>query len=127
MVKEAYGFLKKEHGILPTWDAINNEFEISTIEDPGFLLRKIKRKMAEKMEPILDLLEHTITPDPNSFTDIYEIKCFTNSEREQALDLFRILMQHYRLCLETDILGDSTETVKAIRKIYDMWKEQKKP
>ena len=78
MIKELYEKAKKEHPILPDYEKINREFELDLIESEFFFLRQIKKKIAEKVEPLLELLEHTITPDPNCFADMYECRCYTN-------------------------------------------------
>ncbi len=126
MIKEAYDKLKKEHPILPDFDKINKEFEIELIESESFLLRHIKRKIAERIEPVMDVLERSINPDPNSFSDMYECRCFTNGEKRQVMDIFRHLMEHYRSLLETDLIGEDKTDAETIRKIYDIWQQDKK-
>jgi hypothetical protein len=126
MIKEAYEKLKKEHPVLPEFDKMNKEFEIELLESDKFLLRHIKRKISEKMEPVLDLLEHSINPDPNSFSDMYECRCFTNGEKKQVIDIFRHLMENYRSLLETDLMGEDKKDAETIRKIYDIWQQDKK-
>ena len=126
MIKEAYEKLKKEHPILPEFDKINKEFEIELIESDKFLLRHIKRKIAERMEPVLDILENSLNPDPNSLTAMYECRCYTNGEKKQIIDVFRHLMEQYRSLLETDLIGDEEIDAQTIRKIYDIWHQDKK-
>jgi len=126
MIKEAYDKLKKEHPILPDFDKINKEFEIELLESDKFLLRHIKRKIAERMEPVLDLLENSLNPDPNSLTAMYECRCFTNGEKKQIIEVFRHLMEQYRSLLETDLIGENKTDAETIRKIYDIWHQDKK-
>ena len=126
MIKEAYDKLKKEHPILPEFDKINKEFELELLESDKFLLRHIKRKIAERMEPVLDLLENSLNPDPNSLTAMYECRCFTNGEKKQIIEVFRHLMEQYRSLLETDLIGEDKTDAETIRKIYDIWHQDKK-
>lgn len=126
MVQKKYEKLKAEHGMLPEWDSINNEFELSSIEHTDFLLRRIKRKIAEKIEGTLDILEHTISPDPGSFSDVYESRYITAGDRAKALDSFRILMELYRSIQESELAQNEEEDVKLIRKAFDTWKDSKK-
>ncbi|MBW2969650.1 hypothetical protein KY309_02665 [Candidatus Woesearchaeota archaeon] len=126
MDKEAYDKLKKEHGILPDFNAINREFELEFIEPQCFPLRLIKRKIAERLEPVLEILEHVVNPDPNNFVDMCECRCFTNGEKKQILDIFRHMMEEYRSLLETDLLCDDEKDAQLIRKIYDLWVQEKK-
>jgi len=126
MIKDAYEHLKKTHVILPEFDKLNNEFEISTIETEEFLLRQIRRKIAERFEPVLELFEHIINPDPGSFNDAYECRALTNGEKKQLIELFRKMMENYRLLTEADLLCDDKTDADSIRKISDQWVEQKK-
>jgi len=126
MIKEAYETARKEHPVLPEIDKINKEFEISLIENEDFLLRHVKRKIAERMEPVLDILENSLNPDPNSLTAMYECRCYTNGEKKQIIDVFRHLMEQYRSLLETDLIGDDEIDAQTIRRIYDIWQQDKK-
>jgi len=75
MIKEAYDKLKKDHPILPEFDKINKEFQLSTIENEDFLLSEIKGKIADTIEPVIQVIERVIQPDPNMLSDMYESTC----------------------------------------------------
>ncbi|MEM3154236.1 MAG: hypothetical protein QW165_01570 [Candidatus Woesearchaeota archaeon] len=126
MIKDAYEKARKEHPILPEWNKINNEFELELIEQKAFILRQVKRKIGEKIEQVLDLFESAITPDPNSFTAMYECRCYTNGEKKQLIDIFRHLMEQYRAIMETDVIADDKLDAELIRKIHDLWQQDKK-
>lgn len=126
MVKENYNNLKKEHPILPDFDKINKEFELDLIESEFFLLRQIKKQIADKLEPLAQILEHIINPDPNSLVDMYECRCFSNGEKKQVTDVFRHMMEQYRALLETDLMSDDNVDAEIIRKTYDCWMQDKK-
>ena len=126
MVKEAYDVLRKEFPLLPDFAKLDHEFEVSTLESDAFLLRNVKRKMGERLEPVLEFLERAINPDPSNFTDLHECRCFTGGEKQQIIDIFRILMQQYRLLLETDLLVDDSADVEAIKKFFDVWVRERK-
>lgn len=126
MDEATYNKLKSHHAVLPEWKTINHEFELLLIEEEHFPLRLILRKMAERLEPVIQILERTITPDPNSFTDMYECRCISNGDKKQLLDVFRHLMEHHRLLLEADVTCDETMEADTIRKIHDLWAQEKK-
>jgi hypothetical protein len=126
MIKENYEKAKKVHPILPEFEKINKEFELDLIESEHFLLRHIKRKIVEKVEPLTEILEHIINPDPNSFVDMYECRCFSNGEKKQVTDVFRHMMEQYRALLETDLIGEDNADAEIIRKTYDIWMQDKK-
>ena len=126
MIQEAYEKARKEHPLLPAFDIFDKEFEIARIENPDFILKDVKQQMAEKFQPILDLFEHIISPDPSSLADVYECRAFTNGEKKQIIELFRKIMENYRLMTELDMMCDDKADADAIRKISDLWQEQKK-
>lgn len=126
MIKETYQKLQKEHPLLPDFDKLNNEFEISTIENEEFLLREIMRAMAERLEQSVQILERLISPDPNSFTDLHECRSFTAGEKKQLIDTFRNLMKHFRLLLETELALEPKKDAEAIRAVFDMWQKERK-
>ena len=126
MNKDSYETLKKKHPQLPQFEQINSEFEILTIEKEEFLLREIKRKIGEKIEPVLELLERLIVPDGNSFTDLHECQCYTKQEKKQILDVFRKLMQQHRMLLHSDLILEDENDALLISKITEDWKTARK-
>ncbi|RJQ21876.1 hypothetical protein C4580_01795 [Candidatus Woesearchaeota archaeon] len=126
MDEHSYKELQKKHTLLPEWADINREFEICTIDTEHFPLRMILRKMAERIEPVLEILERAITPDPNRFTDMYECRCISNGDKKQLLDVFRHLMEHHRLLLEADLTCEEKTELETIRKVHDLWLSEKK-
>ena len=125
MIKQTYETVRKEHPLLPEFDKINKEFELETIEQEQFFLRQIKRKIAEKLEIALALLEKIINPDTASLADIYECRVFTNGEKKQIMEHYRHLMEHYRALFETDLIGDDATDAETIFKLYDTWMKTK--
>ena len=105
MIKSAYELCRKEYPILPDFDRMDKEFELSLIESDKFVLRAIKRKIAEKFEIVLHVFEHVLSPDTSSFTEIHECKALTNGEKKQVIEVIRKLMEHYRLLLYSDLLS----------------------
>lgn len=125
IIREAYTAYKKKYRSLPDYDSLNKHFEISSLPPDEFLLRNIKRRIASTMEPVLDLLEHMLSPDPHNFTDLYESGCFNADDKKQLFHLYRHLMEQYRAILETNLLGDDKEDVKLIKHIHDRWAADK--
>lgn len=123
-MKETYQELKKEYPILPEYDSLNKEFDISLIED-GNILREILKKIGERYEPVLETMERIISPDPSSIADMYECRVFTNGEKKQLFDVFRHSMMNYRMLLEADLADEKTQT-ETIKKAHEAWQNDKK-
>ncbi len=126
MIKDAYDKLKKEHPILPDFDKINKEFQLSTMESEDFLLSGIKERIADTIEPVIQVIERIIQPDPNMLTDMYESTCFTKGEKNQLFDIYRTLMQTFRLLLETDLQKEDKTDAEVIKKTYEEWQTVRK-
>jgi len=123
VIKQAYNTLRKKYKELPDFDKLNNEFEISTIEKEDFLLRDIKRKISEKIQQLQELLEKIINPELKSFADVYECRCFTNTEKQQVLEIYKQLLFLDRSIKEADLIQDEKTDVKAIKTALKEWPE----
>lgn len=124
MNQSAYEVLKKKHG-LPDFSVLDCEFEISLIEDENFILRSICKKMREKVETSIDLIERVLQPDPNCYSDLYEHKFFRGSDKDALLVLFKELMHIHRAILELELRQDDSAYALFIKQFYSGWQELK--
>lgn len=121
MIKDAYSALKKRFAVLPEYEKLDEEFEISAIEKPAMLLEEIKKKIAEKLEWTLELLEKTIQPDPSSLIDMYEYKHLSNEDKEQLFAIFKKMMVLHRRIVEANCLRDEKNDAALIKQICEEW------
>ncbi|MEM4263922.1 MAG: hypothetical protein QW666_03460, partial [Candidatus Woesearchaeota archaeon] len=105
MVKKEYELLKKKYN-LPDFELLDNEFEISTIEKPDFLLRSIKKKICEKMDFAAELLAKLIQPETTCIADLYEYRCFNDAEKKEIFALYSKILYLQRRLFEADFLLD---------------------
>lgn len=124
-IKEEYEKLREKYN-LPHFKEIDNEFEISTIDKEGFLLREIRRKIIEKIELYIKILESLLQPDTISLSDIYEYRFFNDEEKRNIFKLFRNLMVFHRFSIETSIDEDDKKTVEFINDFWKEWDKIKK-
>ncbi len=122
MVKEAYYKLKKKYSFLPNFRELNNEFEITTIENTEFLVREIRRKIGEKFSTFMDRLARTLQPETISISDFYEFRCFNTDEKTKLFNLFKELRFQYRHFMHLDLLMDDKKEAEAIRDSLKFWK-----
>jgi len=121
-IKETYNKLQKTYK-LPKFEDMNNEFEITAIENKDFLLREIRRKIAEKIEVYIKTLEGLMQPEP-TITNLHEIRAL--DEKEQVYQLFKKLMIIDRTNIETSIDEDDKKTADFINKCWKQWSDIKK-
>ena len=124
MVSKTYETLQKAHA-LPSYEALDKEFEISEIEEKFLSLRSIRKKMVEKLEFFIKILEDIIHPDTN-VTSMHESKTFTEQEKQRLFELYRNLMGLQRSSLKLSL--DSTEQQEAsyIKEVLSLWKGMRK-
>lgn len=120
-VKHEYEDLKKKFKGLPDWNSLNNEFELSLIEKPDFLLRQIKDKIEEKLQWLQENLEKIINPDTSSFADMTECTVFTDTEKRMVLELYKKVVLLKRNIIEANLLQEDSADVESIKKALDEW------
>lgn len=114
-MKEEYQKIKEKYSILPNYEELNKEFNIDEAEKLN--LNIIRKKVGEKLEMMLDILERILNPEPASLSDLYECKFVTEKEKQKAFETYKKIMQLYRELLETELSNDEELQTKIIRKI----------
>jgi len=125
MHKEHYDALRATHPELPAFDELDAAFEISTIEKETHVLREIRRKMNDKFENVIDIIERILQPDPHRFIDMLEYKSFTETEKQQLFNICKNFVYHQRLNIEAEITLTDNMDATAIRAFYDTWQAHK--
>lgn len=125
MHKEHYDALRATHPTLPSYDELDEEFEISTIEKETHVLREIRRKMNDKFENVIDIIERILQPDPHRFIDMLEYKSFTEPEKQQLFNICKAFVYHQRLNIEAEIALTDEMDATTVRAFYDAWQTHK--
>ena len=121
--KKLEGLLKKYK--LSSFRELDNEFEISGIEKKEFLLREVRRKIAERIESYAKLFESVFQIEP-SLTTLNELTALSDGEKENLYKIFRKIMVLDRFSIETSIDENDRKTAEFIKKALNEWKELKK-
>jgi len=125
--KNKYNELEKKFS-LPSYEELNNDFEISSIEEEAFLLRAVRRKIAEKLDIYSKIIEQILMPESNQ-ASILECQLFSQEEKNKIYSLFKRIMYFDRMSIETSINETEEKTAEFINKFYKEWnsiKEQLK-
>ena len=118
-VKEEYIVLSKKHK-LPSFAEMEKEFEISKVDEEGFLLREVRRKIAEKIELYFKFLEEILQPE-TIISNMHESREFNEGERENIFRLYSKLMFLYRLSMETSVNEDDKKSADYINTVFKDW------
>lgn len=123
-VKKEYNNIRKKYTNLPKYEKFDAVFEISTLDDDRFLLRNVRRRVMERSEYFIKILESLIQPE-NNFVELIEFKCFNPDDKSkisEVLQKFKILEKK---SLIAAIAANDDENVDFIIYAYDMWYEIK--
>ena len=121
-LKEKYQELEKKYN-LPSYDELNNEFEISSIDCEDFLLREIRRKIAEKVELYVKLLDEWLNPEA-SISNMHESKLFNDKDRNDIFQVYKRLMFFDRYSIES-ALSEDEKSAEFIKDVFKEWDEVK--
>lgn len=125
MIKATYEKYMKKYN-LPSYNDVNNELEISTIEEEDFLLRQIRKKIAERIETITMSISSILQPSAESLTDMHECKFFGDKDKKKMIEIYKKLMIINRMALEADISHDDKTEASVINEFFKTWAEMKK-
>lgn len=116
----SYEALKKKYS-LPDLKVIEKEWGPIKDDADEPLLKQIKLRMREKIEHIALMLEKVIQPDPGSLVDLYEYRCFKNSQKSELFELFKHIMVFHRQLVALELVIDEKAEAEVIKKITAEW------
>ena len=111
-VKDAYKLEK------PSYDDLDKEFEISTIEETNFPIKEIRKKIAEVFESYVKVIESLLQPESDIIA-LHEYNYITEKDRKELHEIFRKLMYYIRYSNELSLDGMRNEDF--IKKAYNDW------
>ena len=124
-IEKEYTKLSKKYK-LPKFKDIDNEFEISSLESPSFLIRNILRKIEEKLIFYIDVIGNLVHPDASSLSNMYEVRYFSDDEKNDIYNLFKKLMKVDRNIIEVVLKNSDKEQAEYLNKFFNDWLEIKK-
>ena len=113
-IEKEYDKLNKKYK-LPKFKDIDSEFEISTLENSNFLMRNILRKIEEKLEYHAEVIGNLVHPDASNMSTMYEIRFFSDDEKNDMYMLFKKLMKANRSILELIVINDEKKQAEFIK------------
>ena len=123
-IKKEYEVLKKKYN-LPEFSLLDSEFEISSIDEPNFLVRHIRKKIDERVEYFCKILEGILQPD-TCLSGLHECKFFNEQQKKDIYALYKKLMVMNRYAVELSILNNEQQDVSFILETVQEWDEIKK-
>ena len=124
-IEKEYNNLSKKYK-LPKFKDIDEEFEISALDNEKFLIKNILRGISEKLEFYIEFISNLVHPDGTSISSMYEIRFFTEDEKNGMYMLFKKLMKTDRNVIELVLKNDEKEQSDFLNKFIADWKDMKK-
>src|SRR3989338_4023731 len=124
-IEQEYAKLSKKYK-LPKFKDIDAEFEISALDNEKFLIKNILRSISEKLEFYIEAIGSLVHPDGSSISSMYEIRFFTEDEKNGMYRLFKKLMKTDRNVIELVLKNDEKEQSDFLNKFIADWKDMKK-
>src|SRR3989344_3240973 len=122
MSKMEYEKLAKKNK-LPSYEDLNNEFEISAIEKTDFLLRSILRKAKERYEYLLLIMEDILQPNESSVSGMHECRFFNDEQRTELFNLYVRSMRLYREITSAEVSLEEKDVNFAIQESHKHHKQ----
>lgn len=123
-LKLEYEKLKQKYK-LPSFDELNDEFEIYDIKPNSFIIREVRRRIIHKMEDFLSLLNPILNPNPNSLHSMVETKIFEKQDVESMFEFYKKLFQLAHKSISASLESEAAEAAW-VNEVWKAWLDIKK-
>jgi len=124
-IEQGYNKLRKKYK-LPKFNEIDSEFEISNLESARFLIKNILRRIEEKLEFYIEVIGNLVHPDASSLSTMYEVRYFSDDEKNDVYMLFKKLMKANRSIIELILVSDEKKQTDFLKGFLNEWQDMKK-
>ena len=121
-LKKAYSGYESKYK-LPSFDKLNEDFEIEKINlESDFLLRVIRKLMMDKVVGFLNFFERVIS-NPAGLPGIYYqfIRAIDSADKKESDKIYNILGELSLIAFEREINVSEKGEAELIKKIYSQW------
>jgi hypothetical protein len=124
-VKAAYNEARKKYKKLPTFENMNNEFEIIRTEYPEFILRECRRVVMHVLQSCANNLQPIFNPHPQDPHSMVEAAAFSKDEKQNMFVLYKQFWYWIHTGLEVGT-GAEKDEVDFLVNSYKAWPKLKK-
>lgn len=110
---------------LPSFDELDNEFEIRKIDFDLFLIKEVRRAVTHRLTAIADLLEPILSPSEHNLHSVIESKIFEKGDVDEMFTYYKKLWHHAHEGIAASLISEKEEA-EFIKKIWKIWPEIKK-
>lgn len=125
-LKKEFSAIQKKYK-LPSFSELNEDFSIEKIENESdFLVREVRRHIAEKFSNYLRFLEALLNPTGAPMFVFTVVKSLSNDDKKKITEIYKQLVQNEVKLLELDIEFSEKKEAEYIKNTFKMWQEIKK-
>jgi len=120
-LKKAYAKVRKKYKLIPTFEELDKEFEITLI-DPDrihFLIRDINRAINSRLHKCVDSILPIINPHPSSLHSMMETKFFEKQNTAKLFEFYKKIMYLIHKSILSSVKSEKDEA----NFINEVWKE----
>ena len=127
-LKKAYQEQKKKYVSLPDYETLNKEFELEDyFQDrkyvSRFLLRQIRRRLADYLFFWANLIHNSLAPPPNSMILTREYQELSEDQKQKLFQVVQKIMLQSRTSLQFELEKEDKKDAEYIQKAYKTMKE----
>lgn len=118
-----YEKYREKYG-LPEYEKIKNYLEIPCFDENDLVLITIKKRILEKINKYLDILDPLVQPDTTAIS-LYETSFFCEEDRQSCFDIYKRLMVIVKQADLISLSEDDKENADFINLYFREFKEIK--
>ncbi len=121
-LKKDYKKIQKKYN-LPEFEKLNKDFNIekSAESETDYLIREVRRLMAEKFSNYLRFVETLLNPVNAPMSIFSIVKTLGTEEKEELTEIYKKLLRNEIENLELEIGFSVEKEAKFIKESYKMW------
>ncbi|MBI2044012.1 hypothetical protein HYT24_01475 [Candidatus Pacearchaeota archaeon] len=126
-LKVNYTKLQKKYS-LPSFDDLNEEFSIEKVADheTEYLLREVRRMVAEKVFNYLRTVETLINPTNAPMFVFSIVKSLKENDKKTLTDIYKELAKNELELIKLDLKYSEEKEAEFIKKAYKVWEKNSK-
>lgn len=126
-LKKEYASLEKKYK-LPDFEAMNKEFQIERANEheTDFLLREVRKIVAEKIFGYLRMVEALLNPSNAQMFVFSMVKAMGTKERKSLEEVYKELAKGEVEVIKLDLEYSEKDEAEFIKKSFSTWNKTKK-
>ncbi|MBU3907313.1 MAG: hypothetical protein KKA64_03625 [Nanoarchaeota archaeon] len=126
-LKKEYEILQKKHN-LPSFKELNEEFSVEKVTEveTDYLLREMRRYIADKISNYMRLVETMLNPVNAPMSVFSMIKTLGTSDKKLLLEAYKKMVEIEIKLMKIDIEYSEKGEAEFIKFVFDSWQEIKK-